>query len=327
MGELLETAKIMVQPAMKLLEMCGNAIGTIYEPRHIRKMTDAEVYRIKQLGSAIAETDSLPIVYDNGAISMNTIDFEDFAKRAELRANYQMLREQNNIESVVGKAYQEVLNAPEVPNDPVDEDWAARFFSIVKKINTEEMQYIWSKILAGEIAQPGSFSMRTLEAIRNLSQSEAIVFQKVIPLVMLYGEQGFISSDDDLLKKYGIYYADMLLLQECGLVSLSLSNNPEISKTQDSFLYSDSVLMKLWGNTDKAQRVTFGVHLLTSAGRELYNILSHNGNKAYAIEWAERIFGKNKSKMQIMLYEVNGISHNAVNHCTEPFRVLKNETA
>jgi hypothetical protein len=66
----------------------------------MRKMTDAEVYRIKQIGNAIIETDGLPIAYDNGEISMNTLNLEDFVKRAELRSSYQLLREQNNIESV-----------------------------------------------------------------------------------------------------------------------------------------------------------------------------------------------------------------------------------
>jgi len=52
-------------------------------------------------------------------------------------------------------------------------DWFVRFFEDAGNISDEKMQEIWAKVLAGEIKQPGSFSLRTLEVLRNLSSDEA----------------------------------------------------------------------------------------------------------------------------------------------------------
>lgn len=294
MDKFLEIAKVMVQPAMKLLDMCGSAIGMMYQPRHMRKMTDAEVYRIRQLGNAISETDRLPIAYDNGKISMDTLNLEDFAKRAELRANYQMLREQNNIESVVGMAYQELLDTPEVPSDPVDEDWTTRFFSIVKEINTEEMQHIWSKILAGEIVNPGSFSMRTLETIRNMSTYEATTFQKIVPFLIDGGGDLFITSKAAIHNKYGVTYEDIMLLDECGLILSNGTVSLTISVDEDSTVAYNGEYCLLTRGITKKTDIKFGVYSLTTPGRELLQIIERVPNNEYFLDFSEHVFKENK---------------------------------
>lgn len=314
MGEFLEIAKVMVQPAMKLLEMCGNAIGTVYEPRHMRKITDAEVYKIKQLGNAISETDSLPITYDNGEISMNTLNLEDFAKRAELRANYQLLREQNNIESVVGKAYQELLDAPEVPSDPVDEDWTTRFFNIVKEINTEEMQYIWSKILAGEIINPGSFSMRTLETIRNMSQHEATIFQRILPILLASDNDWFVLSEPDMHNKCSVTYDDILTLDECGLMISNGTMSITMNVSEGSaIVHNKTYCIMPVEKKEQKREFTFGIYSLTRAGKELLEILSYEPSETYICEVAEFLFRENP-EVNLEVRKVQKIEDNIV--CT-----------
>ena len=315
MGEFLEIAKVMVQPTMKLLDMCGSAIGTVYEPRHIRKLADAEAYKIKQLGAAITDTANLPVAYENGNISMSTVNFEDFAKRAEFRANYQMLREQNNIESVVEKAYQELLDAPEVPSDPVDEDWTTRFFNIVKEINTEEMQYIWSKILAGEITRPGSFSMRTLETIRNLSKNEAEAFQRIVPCIVITGNDYLLSSDSEVYEKYGIKFSDILTLDECGLMtsSGSLSLTQTITGESEVLVYNDALVMVTNGSHEKPSKVRYGIHTLTSAGKELYRTLSCTPNREYFLSFAEHTFKENKG-INFTVHNVTSIDKSIISY-------------
>lgn len=324
MGELLEIAKVMVEPATKLLEMCGNAIGTAYQPRHMRKMADAEAYKIRQLGAAISETNSLPVEYENGNLSMNTVNFEDFVQRAQYRANYQLLREQNNIEGVVGKAYQELLDAPEVPSDPVDEDWTARFFNIVKEINTEEMQHIWSKILAGEIRKPGSFSMRTLETIRNITREEATAFQRVVPCVVCSGKDMFITASSDIYEKYGVSYDDILRLDECGLMvsSGTLSLTQTIQEENRIIVWTNERAMFTSATQEHPQKISYGIHTLTRAGKELYDILSHTPNNDFFVDFAEYIFNKNKTST-IRIHKVNYVQGDTINYDNEALRVFK----
>ena len=46
----------LAEPATKLIEIVSGAIGTIYEPRKIKKLADAEAYRIQKLTTTAKET-------------------------------------------------------------------------------------------------------------------------------------------------------------------------------------------------------------------------------------------------------------------------------
>ena len=41
------------------------------------------------------------------------------------------------------------------------------------------MRVLWGKILAGEVRKPNSFSLRTLETLRNMSTDDAKLFSKL----------------------------------------------------------------------------------------------------------------------------------------------------
>ena len=303
----------------------GEILEKVFGPRWTRKQADADAYADQKKLQTIRENPDMEIVYVNGKLNARQCTQEALAFRAEQRMLAEAIRQEENIEKVLEAAAQELSSAETVSNEPVDDDWISRFFNIVKDVSNDDLQYVWGKILAGEITTPKSFSMRTLETVRNLSTEEAETFQKVLPFVMCYGDQCFITSDDIILKQFGVLFSDILLLEECGLVNMTLSNNPEISDSTYSFLYSDKVLMKFWGCSAQLKKISFGIHSLTRAGRELYSILSHNSNKQYATEWAEAIFSKNKSSMKIELYDVNNVSPSIINYEKVPFRVFMDE--
>ncbi len=86
------------------------------------------------------------------------------------------------------------------------------------------MQQLWARVLAGEITRQGPFSFRTLELIKNLSQQETELFQKISEFV-LTGQTGlrFIlcMSDDlgvDINELYGIGRKEFIQLEDCGLL-------------------------------------------------------------------------------------------------------------
>jgi hypothetical protein len=83
------------------------------------------------------------------------------------------------------------------------------------------MQFIWGKILAGEIEKPGTYSIRTLELLRNLSQAEAEIFTKFAKLSVHAGKDVFLlnPAGDYLEKEHSIKYGDILLLNEVGLLA------------------------------------------------------------------------------------------------------------
>jgi hypothetical protein len=208
----------------------------------------------------------------------------------------------------------------------VDDDWIVRFTSIAKDIGSDEMRYIWGKILAGEVEKPGSFSMRTLETIRNISQKEAQIFQKIVPLVMLGNAGLLISSDNDINKQYGITYEDILCLNECALIisNSSLSLNIPVYKDGESHIHTES-LIAFFGLTSKTQEetISIGAYALTNAGRELYSILAHDPNEDYFHAVLEKVFNKNKSKITISTYRITNVDSKAIFYDQTPIRIFK----
>lgn len=84
-----------------------------------------------------------------------------------------------NVEEIVSKAKQQFTEDEQVSEEPVEKDWMARFLNIAEEISDKDMQDIWGRILAGEIKKPKSFSLRTLEVMRNMSKDEALLLMKV----------------------------------------------------------------------------------------------------------------------------------------------------
>lgn len=63
-------------------------------------------------------------------------------------------------------------------------DWLMRFFDAVGNISNDDLQRLWGKVLANEIARPKSCSLRTLDMVRNMPPEEAKTFSLLCRYVM-----------------------------------------------------------------------------------------------------------------------------------------------
>ena len=315
MGEALEIAKVLVSPCEKLMNMVGSAIGKAYEPRHTRKMADAHAYELSTIGVVMREFADIKTSYENGDIALITEDFQRLMQRTENRLALQEITKQQNIENVIDKAYEllESENENAVTNEPVDQDWTRRFFNITGDVSNSEMQEVWARILSGEIKRPGSFSMRTLETIRNISTEEAQAFQRIVPLIVHHGSVYFALSDNDTLKKYGSSFVDVMLLDECGLMDSSgtLSLNLSIGKDKPEGLLSDTLLVLIRGKDEENVKIHIGIHTLTKAGLELFKILEHEINEDYIAQVANLVFSNNATKVVTSVHKIVSLKQDA----------------
>lgn len=258
-----EVIQALVSPAEKLIEAVSGAIGKAYEPKHIRKMADARAYELKLISDTVRNNSDVPIVYDSAGISIDTSNFEEIAKRASSRLAYQEITKQQNIEAVVDNAYEELENVEEVSPESVNPDWMFRFFDSVENISNEDMQKIWGHILAGEIKRPNTYSFRTLEKLKNMTQQEAECFQRVSSFALRYAGKDFILNDENILKKYNIYLRHVLILEECGLmVAQNLSLRLKVSINQQEALYNPKVIGMVKGKSTESQELIIPVYIL-----------------------------------------------------------------
>lgn len=245
MNDILGLGKVL--PIDKLIDIVSSATGRLSKPYFDRKDIDTKAYEIKKLAEARAEEMKIisQSVKDNfqltGGIEYNTtgiaisspkelpqgneivnLSIPELEERTQSRIDFKEAKRQLNIESVTAYAVEDLKNESEVTDEPVDENWKTRFFNIAEDVSNDEMQALWGRILAGEIKKPKSYSLRTLEVLKNLSKEEAECFMKFGQFAIKSRGVSFLvnfKKEKLLEEKYKLTLADRLLLQELGLLT------------------------------------------------------------------------------------------------------------
>lgn len=298
------------KPLEKLIEVVSKGIGVLYRPRSIRKDAEAQAYSIKVLSKARAEAEA----------EARLIEYKSLS-RIENRIIAKEIRRQNNIDKVVEMAADNLVGK-DVSDKPVEEDWANKFFDIVQDVSKEDMQVLWSKILSGEIERPSSFSLRTLDLVRNLSSEEASLFVKISDFV-IEQDDFFVFNDSDVLSRLGVNYSNIAKMIEVGLlqpgdfVQRLFHPNPE-RDSQHCFAYSNHFIMLTIPKSSK--EIGIPITLLTKAGQELFSLVQPHFNEEYLKSFAAYIKSKNNNVSlgysKIISREGNSIRY------TTPLKVL-----
>jgi len=231
------------EPLKKLIEVVSQGVGALSKPYLIKKTADAKAYEIKVIAESIKENqESLKqIDYKEEKLSLASLNGESIKaelsidERAQKRIDFREHKKQNNIENITQKAAEQLEVENNVSDEPVDEDWTSRFFNYAEDISNEEMQEIWARILAGEIKSPKSYSLRTLDVLRNLSKEEAEIFMKFASLAIHGNGTSFVlnfQNEELLEKEYGLNFSDRLLLEELGFLTAN-DLQYQISETKD----------------------------------------------------------------------------------------------
>jgi len=254
-------------PLTKLAEVVAAGIGEAPPPSLVY---EDESFQISPTGGASSGTADTP----EGSLS----------KRAMARVAFQEQKRQENIESIVSQAIEALSDEEEASSTPLDSDWIARFFRIAEDISTKQMQILWGCILAGEMKQPGSFSLRTLEVLRDISRSDAEVFSRVAELRITTDQQSsfLIHQVEYLEGSFGISASDILLLRELDLVTASdlltmrFTTNP---KSPTLFRFGHRALMI--EALEQVRLPDLNIIGLTSTGHQLAQLVAPKPTDGY----------------------------------------------
>jgi len=275
------------EPLKKLIEVVSAGVGAISKPYLIRKTADAKAYEIKEISQAIKENQHNLKSIEFNEEKLNLMSLDDAALKNELsledrtqqRIEFKEHKKQINIEEITQKAAENLEFETSVPDEPIDEDWTSRFFDYAEDISNEDMQGLWGRILAGEIKKPKSYSLRTLDILRNLSTEEAEVFIKFGSLAILSGGIAFILNFNDevlLEKDHQLNFNDRLLLEELGLLAANdlqfkVIKTGETSRRSVFKLGSIVVVHEKLANKPEQQ---LQVLVFTKIGQELLQLIS-----------------------------------------------------
>lgn len=182
-----------------------------------------------------------------------------------------------------------------------------RFFNSVEDISDEKMQKIWGRILSGEIKKPNSYSYRTLEKLKNMTQKEAEHFQLLASFALQWSNGSFILSDDELMNKYDIKFSYILELAECGLINdqvLTLNSKP--ANDQKLIINNSQIIGVIKGKGIDRKNFSIDIHAFTGSGYQLLKAIHPKENSNYIVDCLKLIKEKNQD-FDISAYYINKI--------------------
>ena len=263
---------------------------------------------------------------------------EEYAKRAVAKYGEKIVREQTIIDKIFGRSKKIIQDTP--PDkyednsnvEDINDDWLNQFREVACKKDSEEAQELFSKVLAGEIRKPGSFSLKALTTLADIDQHVAMVFKAFcslclvaldntklyhltqsksyfkikdarIPIIRnnLYDGTTEILKDSELIyTMFGLRIEEFILLIEHNLI---LDNT---KFALDNFWYNDEWWQlttseaSMPPSSEECKSVALPGYALTHVGKELYRIVEFKTRPTY---W-ERISEFLKDYYDINLYKI-----------------------
>jgi hypothetical protein len=242
------------KPATALVEKVSDAIGGICKPWQIRRI-------------ALAEADA-ELIKAKSKLKINGLEH-----RALQRFINEESKKQKNIEDITIKSLPLVNDNAHPQN--MEDDWISNFYDKCRLISDDEMQYLWSKVLAGEANIPGTFSKRTVNLLSSLDKNDAILFRSLCGYCWSFTKNDPVIFDvsNEIYNKNNINFNTLKHLDDIGLLnfdsfgSIALKDIPQIFVTS---YYDKYISIKF--EFENNNRLNIGHILLSKSGQELMHI-------------------------------------------------------
>lgn len=183
----------------------------------MRATSDAKIAITRAVGDAIAKKYDVPLPY---------------VEAAGQKAAERIVGRQLNLDSVSNHAIQE-LAKNDVRSDATvaapEDDWLNVFETEALNMSSERMRIHFGRLLAGEIKQPGSFSVRTVKSLGQMDAKTADLFVRLCSMatalrtathqlvdlrVLSIGTSASLNG----LMQYGLSFNALNELEEAGLI-------------------------------------------------------------------------------------------------------------
>lgn len=268
----------------------------------ISSATDVPVAYLEQHSKIMrAEGDAKVMLIASAANSASKLfnTDSDLANRAFYHFGRKLVEKQLNREQVASKMIEHLREIKTTPSEgkKLDEDWLTQFWNLSETKSRDDVQEILSRILANEIAHPGSVSPYTLQLLSVLTSDIGNSFQRLSNLSIDDGTSCYVIHPNVFafqnigpLHEYDVTYDDLFDLDGAGLIRSAETLMLNYSKREHDIIeYEQINYAGLPAQIDLAGKQVRLIQF-TKSGRELRNLLMLNENKAYT----EKI----KSKLQ-----------------------------
>ena len=238
------------EPADTLIKKISNAVGVLFEPRQIKRVAKAK--------AEAARTEA-----------QSEIEITELHRRAVRRWIEEEAQRQKNMEDVTAKALPQ-LNKKAQP-DSVEDDWLVNFFDRSRIVSDDEMQGLWSRVLAGEANAPGSYSKRTVNFLADLEKADAALFTKLCGFIWVIGDLVplVFHESAEIYNRHGINFKSLEHLDSIGFIQFSkmMGLSARIPKRFSVAYHGRPLTLEMPQDTDSG--LPIGTVTLTHTGKEL----------------------------------------------------------
>lgn len=247
-------------------------------------------------------SDTQLVTITTALTTMNSTNFSEALDKAYTRFQEQC---DENLKNIIDQTKQVIADNRLQISGYTKIDWIHIYLESAKNASDAYMQNVWAKVLARELAQPGSFSYKTLDVLKNMSADDYRLYEKLASLAY----DGFIFQSK-VLNNF-LSWSNQLRLREMGLINLDGSERTvalSANSTAQSLLCHNSMVLRMKNDNGNEVLVKHQVRVLTSAAKELLVTASPYFYRQYFIDSVKELKEKYKSQCQIELHDVAYIS-------------------
>ena len=177
------------------------------------------------------------------------------------------------------------------------------------------MKAIWAKILSEEANNKGKYSFRFIESMKLLSQYEAETFSKLAKLTLLEPDGNlyiYAPSDSqiEIYEKFGINDYDFLLMEECGLINMGVTQNHDIELDVEACngFYNGNLFVRFYSETLSDEMVfKFESYPLTRFGQQIYNLIEDVSCIGFVLDLANNIKKSLEVDLVVAVHPILGV--------------------
>lgn len=200
-----------------------------------------------------------------------------------------------------------------------DWDWYFRFYESAGNISDEELQILWAKILAGEINESNTFSLRMLDVFKNIRKNEAQMFMGLLNHCVIGRNNAFLPYYNKFLERSNISYSTVLYMAELGLLfnDPSLVLERELDEKENILFDNQSIVVMASKNDSGNNMIKIKQFPLTTIGCELASIIGAGISDEDFIELMKEIKEAEGHQANIVAHKILNMTDTTINYSLE----------
>lgn len=172
---------------------------------------------------------------------------------------------------------------------------------------------LWENTTGVKLSDSTQFSFRFLEALRLMTEEEAQILFKLLPLALTdEDEKPYLyapttDNERELYRKYGIDNYEFFRMEECGIINMGArtSNILTVNNEHPRGFQNDNLVLAFWTNESTSLEVEYKSYVFTSVGEKFLKLSQVETNDNFLIDLATLLKEEHKQQPIIIgLFEI-----------------------